>query len=176
MQEGRLAMNPATIFLWLTTHWWIFLLAAIALTAAGMWAGLVSIAKVIVALLKACAAIAEFFTTPKEQIAPKVLCCIAFFCFGATPGFYYGKRVVTAEWTAADARAEKQRKDLDRAIDDAAEKKADEANQRIADLEKKLNEKVRSNEAAHPECVFTDADIGGVRNDRKPRTRARDHR
>jgi hypothetical protein len=92
---------------WLAVeYWWV--LAAIAAIAIGaaLWAGFVSVAKIIAALLKAAAAVAEFFVTPREQIAAKALCVIACVAVGAFCGWWKGSADTEEEWRQKVAAAE----------------------------------------------------------------------
>lgn len=159
-------MNPLTLLLWLATHWWVLAIIAALVIAGLVYSSILPLAKVIAAFFKACAAVVEFFTEPKEQIAAKVLCCIAFFCFGAAPGFYYGKHVVNSEWAAADAKAEKDRKDLDKKIGNEAAKNAEAAEQRISELEAKMNAKEAANEKSYPACTIDEPTAERLRNER----------
>lgn len=144
-------------FLWLATHWWIAALIGVLLLSGLVYSGLVPLVKVIAAFFKLCAAIADFFTIPKNQIAAKVVCCIAFFCFGATPGFYYGKSVVQEKWEAANAKAEKDRKDLDKRIKEQAARDAAAANEKIDELQTELDKKAKANETGYPDVTFDES-------------------
>lgn len=146
-----------TLLLWVATHWWIAALIGAVALAGFVYSGFVPLAKVIAAFFRLCAAVADFFTIPKDQIGEKLICCVVFFCLGAAPAFYYGKSVVRDQWAAADAKAEKDRKALDMSIGREAAKAAEAAEHKIEELQTELDKKAKANETGYPDVTFDES-------------------
>jgi len=175
-------MNPLGALLWIGEHWWIFAALAIVALAALLLSGVASLGVVVKVLAEVAAAIAEFFVTPREQIAAKVVYGIAVATIALSAGWYHRGHVdalalaqaeaahkAAMEKLNADSERESKAKIAKATADETA--RADAAEKRIKDYDAKL--------ATLPvgDCRITDDDLAaaGVRRPSADRLDVRHH-
>lgn len=139
-------MSIIKAFAWALEYWWIVAPLLALLLGAGLWSGIVSIAKIVGAVLKLAAAIAGFFADPRKQIAAKIVYGGAVALVAAALAYNLGAAEERATWEARMAEAaraiEKAQTERDTRIDAKLHGEVTETLNRIKAKHDELQSKV----------------------------------